>query len=214
MWDFVERHPVWNVGLERSEAVERLMPHFAAATGRLGIDYARLRTAEQVHGDGIAVLGEHEKRGGERLAAMTRGVDGLITARQGEMLGILVADCCAVYVVDAVRRVIALLHSGKKGTEARIVPKAIGLMADGYGSRPEDLRVVLSPCIRPPLYEVDFAAAIRLQCLEAGVPAGAIHDSGLCTGSDLKRFYSYRMESGKTGRMLALLGLRGSVAAG
>jgi copper oxidase (laccase) domain-containing protein len=37
---------------------------------------------------------------------------------------------------------------------------------------------------------------------------GRVFDSGENTGSDLNRFYSYRMEKGLTGRMLALLALR------
>jgi len=65
--------------------------------------------------------------------------------------------------------------------------------------------VQLSPCIRPPHYEVDFAAEIVRQCRASGVKT--IHDSGVCTACDLKRYYSYRAEKGKTGRMLALLGL-------
>ena len=32
--------------------------------------------------------------------------------------------------------------------------------------------------------------------------------SGVCTGENVKEFYSYRVERGKTGRMLALLGRR------
>jgi copper oxidase (laccase) domain-containing protein len=66
--------------------------------------------------------------------------------------------------------------------------------------------VQLSPCIRPPHYEVDFAAQIIKQCRDRGVQQ--IHDSGKCTASDLASYYSYRMEKGRTGRMLALLGLK------
>jgi copper oxidase (laccase) domain-containing protein len=63
--------------------------------------------------------------------------------------------------------------------------------------------VVLGPCIRPPDYEVDFAREIQQQAKQAGV--GLFHDSGLNTAADLSRFYSYRKEMGKTGRMLALI---------
>jgi purine-nucleoside/S-methyl-5'-thioadenosine phosphorylase / adenosine deaminase len=63
----------------------------------------------------------------------------------------------------------------------------------------------LSPCIRPPHYEVDFASEIVSQCRALDVKG--IHDSGVCTACDLNRYYSYRAEKGKTGRMLALLGL-------
>jgi hypothetical protein len=78
-------------------------------------------------------------------------------------------------------------------------------MIDRFGSDPADFVVHLSPCIRPPHYEVDFAAEIVQQCRALGV--SEIHDSGVCTAGDLDRYYSYRAEKGKTGRMLALLGL-------
>jgi copper oxidase (laccase) domain-containing protein len=65
--------------------------------------------------------------------------------------------------------------------------------------------VQLSPCIRPPHYEVDFAAEIIRQCRSIGIKE--IHDSGVCTACDLGRCYSYRAEKGKTGRMLAMIGL-------
>jgi polyphenol oxidase len=66
----------------------------------------------------------------------------------------------------------------------------------------------LSPCIRPPHYEVDFAAQIVDQCRVAGI--GQIHDCRTCTACELERYYSYRIEMGKTGRMLALLALADS----
>jgi copper oxidase (laccase) domain-containing protein len=65
--------------------------------------------------------------------------------------------------------------------------------------------VQLSPCIRPPFYEVDFAAQIVAQLKAGGVRR--IYDCGENTGADLERFYSYRVERGLTGRMLAFLTL-------
>jgi copper oxidase (laccase) domain-containing protein len=72
-----------------------------------------------------------------------------------------------------------------------------------FGTKPEDLIVVLGPCIRPPDYEIDFAALIREQAGKAGV--GEFHDEGENTACDLARHYSYRIEKGRTGRMLALI---------
>jgi copper oxidase (laccase) domain-containing protein len=118
---------------------------------------------------------------------------------------VYVADCCAVYIVDPQTPAIGLAHSGKKGTELRVVAKTIELMCEKFRSDPATLIVQLSPCIRPPHYEVDFASAIISQCRSCGVRQ--IHDSGVCTACDLNRYYSYRAEKGKTGRMLALLGL-------
>ena len=131
--------------------------------------------------------------------------DGLITNQRGVCLGIYVADCCAVYLVDPVRSAIGLVHSGKKGTELGIVPNAIKAMVEHFGSRASDLVVQLSPCIRPPHYEIDFAAEIVRQCRDLGIVS--VHDCGVCTACDLDRYYSYRAEKGRTGRMLAFLAL-------
>ena len=83
-------------------------------------------------------------------------------------------------------------------------------MVERFGSNPAELIVQLSPCIRPPHYEIDFAAEIIEQCRAQGVLQ--IHDSGVCTACDLHRYYSYRAEKGKTGRMLALIGLNSTIA--
>ncbi len=166
----------------------------------LGLNASRFVTAEQVHGNRVEVI--------DRLPDADpcfTSCDGLITNQPNVCLGIYVADCCAVYLVDPVRRCIGLVHSGKKGTELDITGQAIALMQARFGSSPADLIVQLSPCIRPPHYEVDFAADIVRGCAERGVRN--VHDSGACTACDPERYYSYRLEKGKTGRMLALLAL-------
>ena len=82
-------------------------------------------------------------------------------------------------------------------------------MSDRFGSDPANMLVQLSPCIRVPHYEVDFAAEIVRQCRALGVKE--IHNSGVCTACNLHRYYSYRAEKGKTGRMLALIGLNPTI---
>ena len=74
-----------------------------------------------------------------------------------------------------------------------------------FGTQPGDLIVQLSPCIRPPFYENDFAAEIAGQCRRAGVRR--VFDSGANTAAELSHYYSYRAEHGKTGRMLALVAM-------
>ena len=80
---------------------------------------------------------------------------------------------------------------------------ALETMAREFGTRPGDVTAVLGPCIRPPHYEIDFAAEIARQAERAGVADFA--DCGENTAADLSRHYSYRMELGKTGRMMALI---------
>src|SRR5207249_4301805 len=161
-----------------------------------------LVTAQQSHGNKIAVV-DNCSRG--PVSREFSGCDGMITDQRGIALGVYVADCCAVYIVDRKTPAIGLVHSGRKGTELGVVPNAIREMIDRFNSDPADMIVQLSPCIRPPYYEVDFAAEIAQQCRTLGIQQ--IYDSGICTACDLDSYYSYRAEKGKTGRMLALLGI-------
>ena len=197
---FVERIPGIDVSHEKAEALKHLDVAHRAARRELGIDDWPLLTAQQIHGNKIAVIDAPVSEDKEFA-----GCDGLITNQKRIALGIHVADCGAVYIVDPKTPAIGLVHSGKKGTEQAIAANAIQQMRERFGSNPADLVVQLSPCIRPPHYEIDFAAKIVEQCRAAGVEK--IYDSGACTACDPARYYSYRAEKGKTGRMLALLGL-------
>lgn len=200
---FVLRQAGLALDVDRQEALERLVPWHTAAVREMGYDEASLRTAEQIHGSLVVRVGRNSSQ-------IASAVDGLVTNDPGVLLGIYVADCGAIFLHDARQRCVGLVHSGKKGSELGIVREAIVAMKREFGSEAADMVVQLSPCIRPPHYEVDFASAIREQCLQAGVRPKNYHDCGLCTAQDLERFYSYRVEKGRTGRMLALLGLRGS----
>jgi polyphenol oxidase len=193
---FTLRVPGLDVKTNRETALERIAGYHQTVLHGLGP--RALRIAQQIHGNGVATVdrGSPEK---------TPGVDALITNDPEVVLGIYVADCCAIYFVDPVRAVIGIAHSGRKGTEQNIAGVTLERMVAGFGSAPEDLVVQLSPCIRPPFYEVDFAAQIVTQLQAGGVQR--IYDCGENTGEDLERFYSYRMERGLTGRMLAFLTL-------
>lgn len=197
---FIERIPGIDVSHDKAEALKRLDAVHREIRREIGIGDWPILTAQQVHGDQIAVVDTLPDRDQEFA-----GCDGLVTNQKRIALGIHVADCCAIYIVDPKTPAIGLVHSGKKGTERAIVSNAIQQMREHFGSDPAELIVQLSPCIRPPHYEIDFAAKIIEQCRASSMKN--IHDSGVCTACDIDRYYSYRAEKGKTGRMLALLGL-------
>lgn len=159
-----------------------------------GFPIDRAASGEQTHGNRIAAVS---------APGRVPDVDALSTATPGLPLIVRVADCGPVYFYDPVRRVIAAAHSGRRGTEGNIVEATIAHLESAYGSRPGDLVVQLGPCIRPPHYEIDFAAEIGRQAARAGVVQ--FFDSSICTASNLGRYYSYRAEQGKTGRMWAVL---------
>jgi purine-nucleoside/S-methyl-5'-thioadenosine phosphorylase / adenosine deaminase len=194
---FVLRVPGLDVVTDRETALRRLDGFHEAALRSFGV--RQLRLAEQIHGNSVAVVSADS-------CAKSAGVDALITDDPRISLGIYVADCCAVFLVEPKQRVIGLVHSGKKGTALNIAGAAVRKMSTEFGSDPLSIVAQLSPCIRPPDYEVDFAGEIVRQLKQSGVKQ--VFDSGENTGSDLRRFYSYRMEKSRTGRMLAFLALK------
>jgi polyphenol oxidase len=197
---FTLRVPDMEVSHDKMEALARLDGVHREIRREHGLGGAPFKTAQQVHGARIGIV-DGATAGDECFDSC----DGLITNQRGVCLGIYVADCCAVYLVDPIRAAVGLVHSGKKGTELGIAANAIKSMAEHFGSRASDIVVQLSPCIRPPHYETDFAGEIVRQCRELGITA--VNDCGVCTACDLNRYYSYRAEKGRTGRMLAFLAL-------
>jgi len=195
---FLAKQPDIDFRKERDEAFRSLRQSHIQTLRQLGFGEFPTAEAEQVHGNHIAVVIEAS-------SGPYAGADALITSLRNVPLKIFVADCAAVYLVDRKNRAIGLVHSGRKGTELQIVPATIRALQENFQVLPSDLVLQISPCIRPPHYEVDFATAIAHQALAAGVTE--ITDCGICTACHSARYYSYRMEKGKTGRMVAILSL-------
>lgn len=196
---FLQRHPDIDVLTDRETALARLWSVHREAADHLGFVGQPFATAEQVHGAKVAIVNPSS-------TFPVPGADGLITNSRELCLAIYVADCAAVYLADKKGRAIGLVHSGKKGTELGITSEAIARMQTEFGIDPADLVVQIAPCIRPPHYEIDIAPAIVAQARAAGVQE--VFDCGICTASDPQRYYSYRREMGRTGRLLALMALR------
>ncbi len=198
---FITRIPEVPVSPNRDEVIAALTPAHEKVLREGGIDPKFLRRAQQVHGNRVAIVGDIG------CSYPVEGVDGLFCGGVADCcLGIYVADCAAIWVYDTVSGSRGLIHSGKMGTQLNIVGELFARMYKVLGVQAKNCIAVISPCVRPPHYEVDIPSALCSQLMEAGVQAGNIVDCGLDTAADLDTFYSYRMEKGNTGRMLALFG--------
>jgi len=196
---FLLRHPTLDVQTDRETAMARLASIQRQTLDTLGFMGIPLARAEQVHSNQVArVTGFSE--------TPAPGADALVTTQRGIALGIHVADCAAIYFVDRQLRGIALAHSGRKGTELDIATRTLEALLAATGAKPAEIIAQISPCVRPPHYEVDFAAEIRSQLARAGL--GEIHACQTCTFSNPEKYYSYRRENGRTGRLLAALALK------
>ena len=121
----------------------------------------------QVHDCKVAVVDRPD---------MTRedleGFDAFVTNLPGVAIGVRTADCIPVLLYDPVKRVVAAVHAGWKGTVLHISQKAIGLMSQRFGSSPADVRAVLGPGIGPESFQVGEEVAEHFK--NAGVPIGEI----------------------------------------
>jgi copper oxidase (laccase) domain-containing protein len=192
---FIQRCPGVDVTGDRDKVLARLFSIQRQTAESLGFKEMSFAFAEQVHGNVVTRVDASNR-------APVPEADGLVTNQRRLCLAIYVADCAAVYLADKQLRAIGLIHAGKRGTKLGIVTRAITAMRHNFGSDPANILLQISPCIRPPQYEVDFAADLVRQAREAGVRE--VFDCGTCTASNPDTYYSYRREQGRTGRLLAL----------
>jgi len=181
---------------------------------RANIDTS-LTTCTQVHGKAV------RKADRETKWRECDSCDALWSEAKGVTLGIKIADCLPVSMLDAERRVIANVHSGWRGAVAGITAEAIELM------QPRDAYAYLGPSIRVCCFEVgeevaeQFDAkfvdrtnakphvdlvAYTIDVLRArGFRDERIFDSGLCTRCEGSVFHSYRRDGAGGGRNLAVI---------
>lgn len=198
-------------GTQSDEPVRDVMARWSALRARLG--GARLATAAQVHGDTIL---EHEEGWHGWLRA--DAADGHLARRPGTAMAVTVADCVPIFIAHP-SGAAAILHSGWRGTVARIVERAISRFAS-VGLAPDELRIHCGPAICGDCYEVsadvarrltgsdpgrsvrvDLRAIIVTHARELGVTA--VTTSPLCTRCDNDRFFSHR--AGDVGRQLGVI---------
>ena len=108
----------------------------------------------QGHTDRIRIVGS--ENGGEGiLRAGTDAVyDAMISADANLILCMISADCVPVFLYDDETGTIALVHSGRAGTMAEIAAKTVKKMRTHFGTKPENLRAILGPCLCAEHHEV------------------------------------------------------------
>ena len=218
---FDELNVAFSVG-DRPEAV-RENRRLVAKTG----DCRYTVYANQVHGTEILVYADMQTA--LRSGAFPLTGDALITDVPGLALAVQVADCQAILLYDPVKRVVANVHSGWRGSVHDIAGKTVAAMETRFGCRGADLVAAIAPSLGPCCAEFihfrkeipeklwqykddanhfDFWKMSCDQLAAAGLKPGNIHPGGLCTRCCPNDFYSYRGEDRKTGRFAAVIGLR------
>ncbi len=212
-----------NLGKSTEDAWENVLENRRRFCRALGVSPEQLAWSYQVHGSEVCAV---EHPGG------CSGYDALITRKRGIVLAVSVADCAPVLVYDMRQSAVAAIHAGWRGAAAGIVLKALRAMAEHFGTRGSDCIAYIGTCIdadsfevglevaarfeaafvRPQIgsdrYLLDLKSAVAAQLLAGGLPPDQIEVSPYSTVLHCEDYFSHRKSGGRTGRMLAVIGLR------
>jgi hypothetical protein len=84
----------------------------------------------------------------------------VVTTEPGVVLVILAADCVPIVLYDPVAHVLGCVHSGWRGTVARVSAAALAAMRT-LGASPENVIAGLGPAISPYQVGADVADAVQ-----------------------------------------------------
>ncbi|MCM1183161.1 MAG: peptidoglycan editing factor PgeF [Roseburia sp.] len=149
-----------NFSYSRGDEKEAVDENFRRAAAVFHREASDIVCSVQTHTTNIRKVTPADKGKGVTRPRDYEDVDGLITNEAGIILATFYADCVPLFVVDTVHRAIGLSHSGWRGTVARMGRATLEAMAREYGTRPEDVRVVIAPSICQDCYEVSGDVAL------------------------------------------------------
>lgn len=217
-----------NMSFREGDKELRVLQNWDRLSTAFDIPLEQFLVVNQIHGDAIFEIKPH---GSYFSTSDELNYDAIVTPRANLAICIKTADCVPVFLVDKVKKVIAVVHAGWKGTALEISAKVIRLMQKQYRSQPADILAAIGPSIGKCCYEVDQATADafrkqnnsdlflqqgkknnkwmldlpeanRRQILEAGIPKNNIEFSGYCTACNQDMFFSHRGSGGITGRQV------------
>ena len=196
-----------------------LVHGFGSRHSSISALFPQLATLRQIHSSTVVAA--------EGRSGVLGSGDALLENTPGAVVAVKTADCIPILLADERRRAVAAVHAGWRGTAARIVQRAVQAMRDRFGTAPADVHAAIGPGIGPCCYEVgpevaaqfgaegrtrvDLPGANRLQLIEAGVTAGRIYASNLCTMCRAEDLHSFRRDAEASGRQMSFIGIRQAV---
>jgi YfiH family protein len=129
----------------------------------IGVDLGDFVFSRQVHGAGVRVVTSADRSAGAFvLDESVPEADALVTADPSVVLAILAADCVPIVLYDPVAHVLGCVHSGWRGTVARVSEAALAAMSS-LGATQENVVAGVGPAISPERYQVgaDVADAVE-----------------------------------------------------
>lgn len=152
-----------NLSFTRGDQADKVMENFRRFGQALGISCGQMVFSDQTHTTNLRIVTKNDCGKGILFDRDYHDIDGLITNEPNVALVTFFADCVPLYFVDPVKRVIAMSHSGWRGTVGKIGQKTVEKMQEAFGCEPEDIYAAIGPSICGECYEIsrDVAEQFR-----------------------------------------------------
>ena len=144
-----------NLSYNRGDEKASVDENYRRMGKAIGFTPDQLVFSNQVHDTKIKIVTK------EDCGKVMTGMDGLMTDEKGICLVTSYADCVPLFFYDPVKGVVAVSHSGWKGTVNRMGKKTVEKMESVYGSKAEDIIAAIGPSICQKCYEISEDMAIQ-----------------------------------------------------
>lgn len=152
-----------NLSFTRGDEQDAVMENFRRIGRAIGFCAKDLVFSDQTHTTNIHIATTTDRGRGISRPKELRDIDGLVTNVEGLPLVTFYADCVPLFFHDPVAKVVALAHSGWKGTVSRIGQCMIDTMKETYHCRAENIHVAVGPSICKDCYEISADVASEFQ---------------------------------------------------
>ncbi len=223
-----------NLKPDSGDKTENVAENFKILCDAIDINSEDLVFSDQVHSDKIYNVTRKDIGKGMTRKSDIIGIDALICAESGVPITTAYADCVPLFFLDVKNRVMALAHSGWKGTVKKIGEKTVEKMKTMYNSKPSDILAAIGPSIGVCHFEVgdevaeefiktfgdgvaekfglkyhiNLQKAIKMQFAECGVPDENVSCADICTYCNSDLLFSHRATGGKRGGLAAIMELK------
>ena len=143
-----------NLSSNRGDDKEKVLENYRRVAAELGCKMDDFCFSDQTHTTNLRIITEEDRGKGITKPQDYKDVDGIITNVPGIALGTFYADCVPLYFLDPVKKVIALSHSGWKGTVNRIGEATVKKMQESFSCDPKDILCGIGPSICVSCYEI------------------------------------------------------------
>ena len=143
-----------NLSFDRGDDRAAVAENFRRMGEALGVHCEDMVLSQQTHTTNIRIGTDEDRGKGITRERDYTDIDGLITNVPGICLVTTYADCVPLYFLDPVKKVIALSHSGWRGTVGKIGKKTVEIMQEKFSSDPADILAAVGPSVCMDCYEV------------------------------------------------------------